>query len=399
MSLVWKLLRQHISIPQFIGFFFANLLGMVIVLLGIQFYRDVLPVFTADDSFMKSDFVILSKKIGTGNTISGRSNAFTASEIDELSSQLYVTKVGQFTRAEYKLDASMGVGGQSILNSELFFESVPDEFIDVPLDEWTFTEGSKEVPVIIPRTYINMYNFGFAQTHSLPKISEGLLGMIDFHIYIHGNGLHDEYKGRVVGFSHRLNSILVPHAFMQWSNNTYAPAEHSAPTRLLVQVSNPADKQFTRMMDNKGYEMEDDRLDAEKTAYFLRLVVSIVLIIGLVISLLSFYILMLSIFLLVQKNTTKLENLLLIGYSPSRVARPYQLLTVGLNVAVLIIAFVVVWLLRRYYMGILESIFPEIAEGAFLPALLTGLVLFILVTLMNVAVIRRKIDSIWRKRK
>ena len=360
MSLVWKLLRQHISIPQFIGFFFANLLGMVIVLLGIQFYRDVLPVFTADDSFMKSDFVILSKKIGTGNTISGRSNAFTASEIDELSSQPYVTKVGQFTRAEYKLDASMGVGGQSILNSELFFESVPDEFIDVPLDEWTFTEGSKEVPVIIPRTYINMYNFGFAQT---------------------------------------LNSILVPHAFMQWSNNTYAPAEHSAPTRLLVQVSNPADEQFTRMMDNKGYEMEDDRLDAEKTAYFLRLVVSIVLIIGLVISLLSFYILMLSIFLLVQKNTTKLENLLLIGYSPSRVARPYQLLTVGLNVAVLIIAFVVVWLLRRYYMGILESIFPEIAEGAFLPALLTGLVLFILVTLMNVAVIRRKIDSIWRKRK
>lgn len=244
-----------------------------------------------------------------------------------------------------------------------------------------------------------MYNFGFAQTHSLPKISEGLLGMIDFHIYIHGNGLHDEYKGRVVGFSHRLNSILVPHAFMQWSNNTYAPAEHSDPTRLLVQVSNPADEQFTRMMDNKGYEMEDDRLDAEKTAYFLRLVVSIVLIIGLVISLLSFYILMLSIFLLVQKNTTKLENLLLIGYSPSRVARPYQLLTVGLNVAVLIIAFVVVWLLRRYYMGILESIFPEIAEGSFLPALLTGLVLFILVTLMNVAVIRRKIVSIWRKRK
>ena len=130
MSLVWKLLRQHISIPQFIGFFFANLLGMVIVLLGIQFYRDVLPVFTADDSFMKSDFVILSKKIGTGNTISGRSNAFTASEIDELSSQPYVTKVGQFTRAEYKLDASMGVGGQSIRSMKnVIVKDLPSEAI------------------------------------------------------------------------------------------------------------------------------------------------------------------------------------------------------------------------------------------------------------------------------
>lgn len=51
MSLVWKLLRQHISIPQFVGFFFANLFGMLIVLLGIQFYSDVVPVFTEGDSF------------------------------------------------------------------------------------------------------------------------------------------------------------------------------------------------------------------------------------------------------------------------------------------------------------------------------------------------------------
>ena len=55
MKLIWKLLRQHISVPQFVGFFFANLFGMFIVLLGVQFYRDVLPVFTAEDSFMKAD--------------------------------------------------------------------------------------------------------------------------------------------------------------------------------------------------------------------------------------------------------------------------------------------------------------------------------------------------------
>lgn len=41
MSLVWKLLRQHISLPQLAGFFFANLCGMVIVLLSVQFYKDI----------------------------------------------------------------------------------------------------------------------------------------------------------------------------------------------------------------------------------------------------------------------------------------------------------------------------------------------------------------------
>ena len=53
--LVWKLLRQHISVGQLAGFFLANLFGMMIVLLSVQFYRDVLPVFTEGDSFMKKD--------------------------------------------------------------------------------------------------------------------------------------------------------------------------------------------------------------------------------------------------------------------------------------------------------------------------------------------------------
>lgn len=44
---------------------------------------------------------------------------------------------------------------------------------------------------------------------------------------------------------------------------------------------------------------------------------------------------MLSIYLLLQKNTSKLENLLLIGYSPAKVALPYQMLTLALNAVVL----------------------------------------------------------------
>ena len=36
--MIWKLLRQHISVSQLAGFFLANLFGMIIVLLGVQFY-------------------------------------------------------------------------------------------------------------------------------------------------------------------------------------------------------------------------------------------------------------------------------------------------------------------------------------------------------------------------
>lgn len=395
MNLVWKLLRQHISVPQFTGFAFANLFGMLIVLLGYQFYCDVLPVFTSQDSFMKADYLIVSKRIRTASTISGRDNSFNNAEIDDISSQKFIKKIGNFTSTEYKVDAHMGINGQSILSSELFFESVPDEFVDASLKDWKYDEGSREVPIILPRTYINMYNFGFAQSRSLPKISDGLIGMIDFRIYIHGNGHQDEYKGKVIGFSNRLNTILVPQKFMDWSNKYYSPAEKSNPTRLIIEVSNPADENITKYLDDKGYEVDSDKLQSEKTTYFLRMIVMIVMAVGIVISILSFYILMLSIYLLVQKNTSKLENLLLIGYSPIRVAMPYELLTLGLNAIVLIVALLMISFIRNYYMGVIEILFPQIDEGNILPSVILGFILFTFVSIMNFIAIYRKVIRIW----
>ena len=398
MNLVWKLLRQHISIPQFIGFFFANLFGMFIVLLGFQFYNDVLPVFTSQDSFMKADYLIVSKKIGAASAISGRTNTFSIAEADDLAGQRFTKNVGKFTSTEYKVDANMGVNGQSILNSEMFFESVPDKFVDVPLQDWTYQEGSREVPIILPRTYINMYNFGFAQTHSLPKISDGLVGMIDFKIFIHGNGHRDEFKGKVIGFSNRLNTILVPQKFMDWSNGYYAPGQKSDPTRLIVEVGNPADDNITKYLDKKGFEVESDKLQAEKTTYFLKMIVSLVMVIGLVISLLSFYILMLSIYLLVQKNSSKLENLLFIGYSPAKVALPYQTLTIALNIAVLLITWIILFFVRDCYMEVIETLFPQIESGSMIMSIGLGILLFLIVTAINQIAIRRKVMSIWKRK-
>lgn len=398
MNLVWKLLRRHVSIPQFAGFFFANLFGMLIVLLGFQFYCDILPVFTEGDSFMKSDYLIVSKKIAVANTLSGRSNTFSNAEFDDLAEQKFVKNIGRFTSAEYKIDASMGIDGTNLLNSEISFESIPNAFMGASAAQWNYRSGETVIPIILPRSYITMYNFGFAQKHSLPKISDGLVGMIDLRIFIHGNGHRDEYKGKVIGFSNRLNTILVPQSFMEWSNARYAPVTVCEPSRLVLEVVNPADENIAKYIERKGYEVEDNNLAAEKTTYFLKLVVVMVMAVGLLISLLSFYILMLSIYLLVQKNSTKLENLLLIGYSPSEVALPYQALTVCLNAVVLLIALAVLYGVRLAYMDVVVTLFPSIPDGSLIPSLVLGLLLFVIVSLLNIVAIRMKILRIWYRR-
>ena len=397
MSLVWKLMRRHISLGQLAGFFFANLCGMVIVLLSIQFYQDVAPVFTEGDSFMKKDYLIVSKKVSTLGSFVGKSSTFSQTDITEIKEQPFTKGVGVFTPSQFKVSAGVGMEQVGLkMSTAMFFESVPDKYVDVNLDEWHFEPGQETVPIIIPRNYLNLYNFGFAQSRSLPQLSEGVMNLINLEVRISGGGRQNTYKGKIAGFSNRLNTILVPESFMTWANANYTDnGSLREPSRLIVEVNNPTDDRIARFFRERGYETEGDKLDAGKTTWFLKVIVGIVLAVGLLISVLSFYILMLSIYLLLQKNTTKLENLLLIGYGPNRVALPYQLLTIGLNVLVLVLAVGVVLYVRTLYIDMIEQMFPALGVGNYGWMIAVGVLIFVAVSVFNVLAVRKKVASIW----
>lgn len=391
MTLVWKLLRQHISALQLAGFFLANLFGMLIVLLALQFYRDVRPVFSQEDGVINNDYIIVSKRI---SALGIGTSTFSEKEIRDIESQPFTESVGAFTASQYKVSCSMGIDGVANFGTQMYFESVPDKFVDTDKSQWHYEEGSDFVPIILPRSYLTIYNFGFAQSRSLPKLSEGVISMIDMMVILRGDAKERRMRGKVIGFTNRLNTILVPESFMQWSNQEFAPNADIEPTRLIVEVGNPTDDRIAKFIQKHGYDIDEDKLQAGKATYFLKVMSAIVMGVGLLISALSFFILMLSIYLLVQKNTVKLQNLLLIGYSPARVSLPYQLLTIGMNALVLMMALAILYWLRSQYMEMLWAMFPTMQETSMLPALLLGIALLLLVSVFNVIAIRRKVDKL-----
>ena len=391
--MLWKLLKQHISVAQLTGFFIANLCGMVIVMLGVQFYNDVSPVFNEEDSFIKKDYVVVTKKVSTLGSISGKNSAFSSYEVDNIKSQPFAVSVGKFQPARFKVSAGLSFAGMSI-STAMFLESVPDNFVDVKADEWKYVEGQGEIPIIIPRNYLNLYNFGFARSRNLPQLSEGMIGMVSLNLYISGNGMRDMKKGRIVGFSNRLNTILVPEDFMNAANSKYGDSNEMEPSRVIIEVDNPADERIAHFFNDNGYETEDNKLDAGKITWLLKIAVGIVMAIGLVISALSFYILLLSIYLLLQKNTDKLENLILMGYSASRVSMPYQILTVAINFAVLVIAVFLLIVIRGMYSGMLSDIIQGIDDGGIVVSCMVGVILFLFVSAYNIIAIRRKVNAI-----
>ena len=119
----------------------------------------------------------------------------------------------------------------------------------------------------------------------------------------------------------------------------------------------------------------------------LSLVTVIVVVVGIVISLLAFFILLLSIHLLLQKNREKLRNLMLLGYTSAEVARYYHLLVASINATVLIVALIVVSVVRLWWLNILQTI-SEPQSGMTLTIMLSILAM-ILITAFNLNSISR----------
>ena len=396
MRLLWKLLRCHLSMAQLVGFSLAGLVGMTVVLGALQAYRDIRPIVDRPDSFLRGDYLVLSKRVNALNTLGLGSSDFTPGELDDLRAQPFVREVGALTPADYRITGSVGMGGVN-LSTYLFFESVPDRFLDVEAAEWNYEPGSRDIPIIIPRNYVNLYNYGFAPSQGLPQISEGIFRRVSLGIDIAGNGRSEQFRGRIVGLSNRLNTILVPDAFIRWSNERFGTRiGERHPARVIVETDRPVDAAVSEYLARKGYEAEGDRRDDGKATRFLQLAASGVAGVGLAFSGMSFYILLLSIFLLLQKNSDKLENLLLLGYAPARVARPYRLLTFGLNFGVLAAALLAVWLLRLAYLPSLTALQEGYQPAGMGVTLLCGTGLALLLSLLDGMAIRRKVGGLGR---
>ena len=393
-NLIWKLLRKHISIFELAVFFVANLIGMTVILAGVQIYSDLKPMMTGEGALIGSDYLVIThpvERMGVGG------ESFSKEDIAELEAQEFVSSVGAFRSSEFEVYGSILFGGRK-LSTMLFFEAIPDSFLDIQPKEWNYKTEDNTIPIILPRNYLNLYNFGFSSTQQLPQITEDIIKRVELGITLRGNDLRGDFAGRVVGFSDRINTILVPMTFMEWANERYGKSGDEEATRLIIEVENPSDPELVAFLDANNYEVENKPSESSKAMFILKVCIVIIICIGVIFSILSIIILTLSIYLLLQKNIVKLENLILIGYTPKHVALPYNLMTLILNISILIIGIIIVYVAQRIYLGYISQLAGHDLSSTPVVAIIVGVILTVVVILFNFSIINRKIKEISRKR-
>jgi hypothetical protein len=385
LSILKKLLSQNRNPAQIMGAAVGAFIGLTLLLFALQTWFDLRQILRGSSD--GDNFVTINKPVSLANTIFGKS-VFSPSEIKTIENQPFVQSAGAFTANRFKVGAS-----SRMLNfyTELFFESIPPAYLDVVDDDFRWHEGQSELPIIMSKDYLALYNFGFAISQGLPQFTASTIRQVTIDITVRGNGREQTFRGRIIGFSERINSVLVPEDFMAFANQNFGDQPDAGTSRILLKVANPYDRQLSNFLEEKGYELSSGRLIGGKLGSILNATIAALAGIGVLLMILSIIVFVLNYQLIISKSVADIRLLRQIGYRPSDIAKILRgsllrlLGGVFLAVILALIAIrfgVINWLAQQSF---------DVSKNYHLVVYLIGLSLFVLIVFINIWNIKKQV--------
>lgn len=393
MTLLNRLLWKNLSLGQLVGFTLANIVGAVIVLAGLQAWRDIDAAMQSDGGVLSDSYLVLSKPVGgmtTLGSLMGVNPGFAEEEIAELQLQEGVCEVGRFTSAQFQVMGRVSMAGRE-MRTEMFLESVPSEFLDVNEGFEASFDGDF-VPIIVPRTYLSLYNYGFASSQGLPQVGENIISRVSFQLQLSGRGRTKFFQARVVGFSDRLNTILVPDAFLQEANARLSTGEAETTSRIIVRTdAAEAPGNLMQYIERQGWQLEGDSADMMRLQTLLHGILAALVTLGLLVSLLAFFLLFTSLSLLIERSRRKLQDLSALGFSRRTLAWPYQKLALAVDATTWLAAALLVTFFYPRFSGLWQSVLPGFEPCSLTMVGLSALACFVAFYLFHLFLLRRQI--------
>jgi len=348
---VTRLLRQIIwrgqSRRSFVFAGIGFLLGLSFLLLAVQLYDRVYSGIRADlESGELSRYLVLHKRIGNAQVMGKASPNFNEAEVEELRGQAFVQELAPFRGNSFA--AAMTMEQFEDMQVLLPLESVEDAFLDTIPNGWSWSAEDARIPVILSSEFLNLYNAVLAPSMNYPRFTREFIQQYPLEILLIGNGQKRSMPIRVVGFSDRILSVLVPGEFLSWANEEYGSGERPEYARVIAQVSDPGDEALKRFLETKDYETSQDALKGT-AAGALQALLALLAFLGLLFFALATVIFLMAFELTISRSRQEIDLLIQLGHTlPSltrAVAGMFVPVVLGLGGVSILLLLVVVNLL------------------------------------------------------
>ena len=363
-------------------------IALLLILSAVQLqvnYHELLYGASNQDSI--ANFLVINKKIDGNNT----SNTLSAADINKLKSQFFVETIGQLTSSRFKVSAQ-SPSERYPFYTDLFFESVPNEFIDVHSTDWIWKQGSTNIPMIIPNQFLDLYNFGFAPSQNLIQLTQSMVMALPVVINIHHNGQVVPFTGRVVGFSDRISSVLVPQNFLDWANSQFGSQQAGETSRVVIKTKDPGNPALVQYLKENSLVTDADKTRFSKYRQIVNAVVSASWISGAI--MLLFALLVLSLFIQLTISSTKKEIALLVtlGASPKQLQQFLLKQFLPVNLIITFIVLLVITILQWWVQQLLATQNMLVSPWISIYTLLAAISIVIVLWWVNVRTIKKYIS-------
>ena len=327
------------------------LLSFILVLTCIQLYSNanaLLGKKSSDSNY----WITMSKTINPDNIGRKELIGFNKTDIDELKSWKEVKSIYPVVSNDFKVSAD---GGSFIpFYTDMYLEAVDNEAIDIK-DLSEFVVKDNTIPIVISREYLNLYNYGFALNQGLPQITEEFAKKIEVNINITLKGKNLKYKGKLIGLSDRIHSVLVPKKFLDSINATqaYTQAHKDINTRILVKVNDVSDQDLIAKMTKKGYESNQESLRSAKIKGKLFLVLRAIAFIGIFIFILCVFMIVNFIKMQFLEKQEEVSIKYSLGYSPKKMVSSISRFF-SINVALVLLISLILLSIAQYFFATSE---------------------------------------------
>ena len=292
--------------------------ALILMLSAIQLqinYNSLLHSKTNQDSI--ANFLVVNKVL---NSQTYNNTTLSKDEIGNLKQQTFTDDVGILTPSRFK--ASIQSNSERFpFYTDIAFESAPTSFIDINDKNWKWDEESPFIPMIAPNMFLDFYNFEFSLSQGLPQLTQDVVKMIVFKVNIQSVPSPMVFNGRIIGFSDRISSILVPQEFMDYANTHFAAHKEGQPSRVIIRTKDPGNPQLVEYLKQNNLSTDADKTRFSKYRKVVNVVVNASWITGLVMLLFALLIFTLFIQLTISSCKTEIELLLTLGASPVQLKR------------------------------------------------------------------------------
>jgi hypothetical protein len=303
----------------------AMLLGFTGLFLAVQIHFDFKELERGQTpAFDQPNLLTVQKALQEGS-LPGvfEPVVFTPEEMRHIVEHPTVLDAVPYTSNAFAATAVVSLGF-TVLQSEVFFESVADRFVDAASDDWSWQAGDDEVPLLAPLDFLHLYNFGFAASQGYPALSRESASAIPLMLILRANGGEVRVRARVVGFSERLETLLVPTPFMEWANEQLG-VKPPPPRRLLLETTDNRDPRLQTFLRETHLQANLSRVGGGPARSLMDFLLKILTGAAVGIIFLAVALLLLSMELALVRSEKFTARLLEMGYAPGFLLVPYGL--------------------------------------------------------------------------